>query len=104
MSQVDATEEVLRQHYFMAKVTNRTSHKVLNREDSPQKHMAGPSRLERLESIKIQAASLMRLNAVWGLENKDKPMEILKAEVDVQMVAEGGVFFNVLPEVEKYVS
>ena len=33
------------------------------------KHLKGEDeRLERLENIQIQAASLMRLNAIWGLE------------------------------------
>lgn len=44
----------------------------------------------------------MRLNAIWGLENKDKPCDILKAKVDVMQVAEGGVFFDVLPETQKF--
>jgi hypothetical protein len=44
----------------------------------------------------------MRLNAVWGHENKDKPQDIRKCVVKASEVAEGGVFFNVLPETEKF--
>ena len=44
----------------------------------------------------------MRLNAIWGLENKDKPFDIQKAQVDVMQVAEGGVFYDVLPESQKF--
>jgi hypothetical protein len=43
----------------------------------------------------------MRLNAIWGMENKEKPCDILKAEVDVMQVAEGGVFYDVLPETQQ---
>jgi hypothetical protein len=40
------------------------------------KYLAGISRLEKLEDIQVQAASYMRLNAVWGLETKDLGLEI----------------------------
>lgn len=50
----------------------------------------------------MQASALMRLNAVWGHENKDLPLDIMRAQVDPNQVAEGGVFFDVLPETEKF--
>lgn len=43
----------------------------------------------------------MRLNAIWGLEKRDKQVDIFKARVNEQEVAEGGVFYDVLPETQK---
>jgi len=52
--QSEAAEEKLRQHYFIAKSTKRTSHQTLNKPQSPMKHLKGEDeRLERLENIQI---------------------------------------------------
>ena len=37
--QLENTEEILRKHYFMAKATQKTQHSVLQKPESPQKHM-----------------------------------------------------------------
>ena len=101
VGQSEAAEEVLRQHYYIARSTKRTAKQQLDREPSPQKHMAGNSRLSRLEDIQVQAAALMRLNAIWGLEKRDKQVDIFKARVTELEVAEGGVIYDVLPETQR---
>ena len=41
----------------------------------------------------MRAASLMRLNAIWGLEEKDQSEDIYKADLNDLELAEGsGVF------------
>ena len=37
--QVPMTEEILRKHYFMAKLSGKTTFQTLEKEQSPQKHM-----------------------------------------------------------------
>lgn len=34
-----------------------------------------------MQNIKLQTASLMRLNAVWGLEEKEPPVNIFQATI-----------------------
>ena len=113
--QVQNTEEILRKHYFMAKATQKTSHTALNREGSPQRHMlkavtsakdlkadlsvpAGITKLreDNIENLQGQAAALMRLNAVWGLEEKGPSKDIRKATVTAEEADQGGVIYNVL--------
>lgn len=45
----------------------------------------------------------MRLNAVWGLEEKGPTEDIKKAEVDLDLADQGGVVYDVL-EGKKQVS
>ena len=99
----------------MAKATQKTSHATLNRENSPQKHLltavatekdlkadlsvpAGISKLrdDNIENLQGQAAALMRLNAVWGLEEKGPTKDIKKATVTAEEADQGGVIYNVL--------
>lgn len=99
----------------MAKATQKTSHVSLNREESPQRHMikavtsekelkadlsvpAGIAKLreENIENLQGQAAALMRLNAVWGLEEKGPTRDIKKATVTAEEADQGGVIYNVL--------
>ena len=53
-------------------------------------------REENIENLQGQAAALMRLNAVWGLEEKGPTRDIRKATVDPEAADQGGVVYNVL--------
>ena len=87
----------------MAKATQKTSHTTLKRETSPQRHLltavatekdlqadlsvpAGVSKLreDNIETLQGQAAALMRLNAVWGLEEKGPTKDIGKCTVGAE--------------------
>ena len=46
--------------------------------------------------MQTQAASLMRLNAAWGLESKGPQVDRWKAKLNPDDVDQGGVFTNVL--------
>ena len=75
--QTDVTEEILRKHYFIAKTSGKTTQPMLEKEMSPQKHMIKYQdgnietvRGKALDDISKQAAAMMRLNSLWGLESK----------------------------------
>ena len=114
--QLETTEEVLRKHYFMAKATNKTQHDILEKQVSPQKHLIKAKynkkgqdektqghlnkvRGENIDELQTQAASLMRLNATWGLESKGPQVDRLRARVSAEEADQGGVFTNVLEDV-----
>jgi len=42
------------------------------------------AREEKLIQLQIKTASLMRLNAVWGLEKKTEPVDLFRAEVEME--------------------
>ena len=99
--QLENTEEVLRKHYFMAKATQKTQHSMLSKPESPQKHMIksktskmlalpdddqqignlNKKRGQKIDELTTQAASLMRLNAAWGLEEKGPKVDRYRAVV-----------------------
>ena len=114
--QLETTEEVLRKHYFMAKAINKTQHDMLEKQVSPQKHLIKAKynrkgqdektqghlnkvRGENIDELQTQAASLMRLNATWGLESKGPQVDRLRARVSAEEADQGGVFTNVLEDV-----
>ena len=109
--QLETTEEVLRKHYYMAKATKKTQLNLLEKEMSPQKHIIkslGPieeeshhglvskERAECIDQLQTQAASLMRLNAAWGLESKGPQIDRHRARDDPEKQDQGGVFTDVL--------
>lgn len=51
-----------------------------------------------MESVKLQTASLMRLNALWGLEVKDPAKDVHKAFINKEDDDESGVFTNYLKQ------
>ena len=96
----------------MAKVTGRTTSVGLDREASPQKHLANyvdesrnkddfsdmctVMRLTRdaaLEKLQIRTASLMRLNAVWGLESKPDPVKMGKCPLNFESKGDPDIHF-----------
>jgi len=107
--QLENTEEILRKHYYIAKATQKTQHELLNKQVSPMKHMIKAQGLqgnehvgmvhkvrgERLDTLQTQAASMMRLNAVWGLESKGPQVDRLKARVSQEEADQGGVFTDI---------
>ena len=52
-----------------------------------------------MEKLQQQAASFMRLNAVWGLEPNENAVDIKKAKVANE--AEGGVVYQCVSEDRK---
>ena len=65
---------------MIARMTKKTTHKILTKSVSPMKHIVGSERKMLLEETQVQAASIMRLNQMWGLEQKPEPVDIHKAE------------------------
>ena len=61
---------------------------MLEKEMSPQKHMikyhegnVETFRGRALDDISKQAAAMMRLNSLWGLESKGETKELKRAEI-----------------------
>lgn len=50
----------------------------------------------KIGKLQTQAASLMRLNAVWGLESSGPQIDRYRAYVSAEEADQGGVFTNVL--------
>jgi hypothetical protein len=51
---------------------------------------------EHIDELQTQAASLMRLNAAWGLESKGPQIDRHRAFVSLEEADQGGVFTDVL--------
>ena len=51
---------------------------------------------ENIDQLQTQAASLMRLNATWGLESKGPQIDRHRAKVNAEKAESGGVFTDVL--------
>lgn len=100
----------------MAKATNKTQHEILEKQVSPQKHIIrhmyrgahgedrhqgqlNKIRSENIDQMQTQAASLMRLNATWGLESKGPQVDRMRARVSAEEADQGGVFTNVFEDV-----
>lgn len=58
--------------------------------------MIRKNRAKKIDTLQTQAASLMRLNAVWGLESKGPTIDRYKATVTAEEADQGGVFKDVL--------
>ena len=89
---------------------------MLDKQMSPQKHILkmqgeikgaddkhqgilSKGRSEAIDTLQTQAASLMRLNATWGLESKGPQIDRHKARVSAEEADQGGVFTNVLEDI-----
>ena len=58
--------------------------------------MQNKGRATKIDQLQTQAASLMRLNATWGLESKGPKVDRYRAKVNQEEADQGGVFNDVL--------